>query len=109
MDPKINGSSALSALRLERRVDLLLDGLVILWQEFLLILGQNPERYAYDTLGELDVEPVLAVLIPFGGWKYTRPRHARLDSSSTSSHAIAGELRSAKNPIRQARWALGGK
>src|SRR3954462_15592579 len=46
----------------ERVVDLLLDVAVVLAEELLLLLGQQPERHAHDALRELDVQPVLPVL-----------------------------------------------
>ena len=56
-------SSALTQLllRLERVLDLLADGLVVLVQQLLFLFGQDSERHAHQALLELHVEPMLAV------------------------------------------------
>src|SRR5260221_694254 len=45
----------------ERVLDLFLDARVVLGQDLLLVLGEDPERDADQALLELHVEPVLAV------------------------------------------------
>ncbi len=52
----------LSLLFAERGVDLLLDVTEILAERFFLLLGEEAEGHAHDTLRELDVQPVLAEL-----------------------------------------------
>src|SRR6187455_1100172 len=54
----------LRLLRGHRLFDLLADVSVVLAQRLLLFGGEDLEGHAHEALGELDVQPVLAVLDP---------------------------------------------
>src|SRR4029450_6765221 len=61
--PAVGRDPALGLLLLwlERVLDLLADGFVVLAQQLLFIFREDSERYAYKALLELHVEPMLAV------------------------------------------------
>src|SRR5215204_685608 len=79
------GRALLLLRRLERFLDLLANVAVVLRQQLLFFFGQDAERHAHDGLGELHVEPVLAVLDAAG---HAEEEAAHAGTQVTELHVV---------------------